>query len=79
VAATGANTFTNSETRTGWVAGGGVEYMFTRNWTAKIEGLFADFGSTDVTVLNPAGLSGPYTSRFQHTVTTVRAGVNWKW
>jgi outer membrane immunogenic protein len=75
----GANTFSNSETRTGWVAGGGVEYMFARNWTVKVEGLYADFGSTDVTVLNPGGLSGAYTSRFQHTVTTARAGVNWKW
>ena len=75
----GANEFSNSETQTGWVAGGGVEYMFARNWTAKVEGLYADFGSTDLTVINPGGQSGPYTSRFQHTVATVRAGLNWKW
>ena len=33
----GARDFSNDETRTGWVAGGGIEYMFNRNWTAKIE------------------------------------------
>ena len=75
----GAHEFSNSETRSGWTAGGGVEYMFARNWTAKVEGLYADFGSTDVTVLNPGGQAGPYTSRFQHKVSTVRAGLNWKW
>jgi outer membrane immunogenic protein len=75
----GANEFSNSETRTGWVAGAGIEYMFARNWTVKVEGLYADFGSTDLTVLNPGGQSGPYTSRFQHTVTIARAGLNWKW
>ena len=78
-ASLGANEFAKSETRNGWVAGGGVEYMFARNWTAKVEGLFADFGSTDLTVLNPGGQTGPYTTRFQHKVTTVRAGLNWKW
>lgn len=75
----GAQEFSNSETRTTWTAGGGVEYMFARNWTAKIEALYADFGSTDVTVLNPGGQAGPYTSRFQHKVSTVRGGLNWKW
>jgi opacity protein-like surface antigen len=58
--------FSNDETRTGWVAGGGIEYMFNRNWTAKIEVLYADFGSSDVTI---DAFGGTYTSRFQH----------WKW
>lgn len=72
----GAREFANDETRTGWVAGGGIEYMFNRNWTVKVEALYADFGSTDVTI---SALGATYTSRFQHTVTTARAGLNWKW
>ena len=75
----GANEFTNNETRTGWTAGGGVEYMFARNWTARVEGLFADFGSTNLTLINPGGQSGTYSTKFQHTVTTVRGALNWKW
>jgi len=77
--ALGANEFSNSETRTGWVAGGGIEYMFARNWTVKAEALYADFGGTDLTVVNPGGQTGTYRTRFQHTVTTARAGLNWKW
>jgi outer membrane immunogenic protein len=49
------------ENKIGWTAGGGVEYAFVPNWSAKIEYLYADLGtaacdaaycgtSTDVTV-----------------------------
>ena len=30
----------NSSWKAGWTAGGGVEYAFTNNWTAKLEGLY---------------------------------------
>jgi len=76
---TGANTFTSSETRTGWVVGGGLEYMLTQNWTARIEGLYTDYGTKNVAVLNAGGLSGTYVSGFEHAVTTVRGALNWKW
>jgi outer membrane immunogenic protein len=35
---------TNSPTRTGWAAGGGVEYGFAPNWTARVEYLHVDIG-----------------------------------
>src|SRR5580704_16201997 len=31
----------------GWTAGGGIEYAFTDNWTAKIEYLYASFESAN--------------------------------
>jgi outer membrane immunogenic protein len=34
-----------SQTRTGWTAGGGFEWMFVRNLTARIEYLYYDLGS----------------------------------
>src|SRR5258707_361218 len=33
---------TNSPARTGWAAGGGIEYGFARNWTARVEYLHLD-------------------------------------
>jgi outer membrane immunogenic protein len=33
-----------SDTRTGWTAGGGVEWMFWPNWSAKVEYLYYDLG-----------------------------------
>jgi outer membrane immunogenic protein len=36
---------TNSSTRSGWTIGGGLEYAFLNNWTARAEYLYADFGT----------------------------------
>lgn len=36
---------TSSDTRIGWTVGAGVERKFTRNWSAKLEYLYMDFGS----------------------------------
>jgi outer membrane immunogenic protein len=35
----------NSTVLTGWTAGAGAEYGFSKNWTAKIEYLYYDLGS----------------------------------
>ena len=35
------------EKRIGWTAGGGIEWAFAQNWTAKAEFLYLDFGSFD--------------------------------
>jgi len=40
-----------SETRTGWTVGGGVEWAFWGNWSAKIEYDFYDFGTRFVTLV----------------------------
>lgn len=35
------------ENRFGWTVGGGLEWAFSNNWTAKAEFLYMDFGSFD--------------------------------
>jgi outer membrane immunogenic protein len=61
-----------SQTRAGWTIGGGVEYAFTNNITAKLEGLYVDLGST--TVASPLGC----TTSFKNTFAVGRAGLNFK-
>jgi outer membrane immunogenic protein len=39
-----------SNTRTGWTAGGGLEWMFSPNWSAKVEYLYYDLGRTTFNV-----------------------------
>lgn len=39
------STFRSTDTRVGWTVGAGVERKFTRNWSAKLEYLYMDFGS----------------------------------
>jgi outer membrane immunogenic protein len=78
-----------SDTRVGWTAGGGLEWMFAPNWSAKLEYLYYNLGS----VTYSSGVSGSFgniapivgqpfflnttwtTARFNGHI--VRAGVNY--
>jgi outer membrane immunogenic protein len=68
-----------SDTRVGWTAGGGVEWMFMPNWSAKIEYLYYNLG----TAVGPAGFvtgganfdSIRPVAKFSGNI--VRAGVNY--
>jgi outer membrane immunogenic protein len=77
-----------SQTRTGWTAGGGVEWMFNPQWTAKLEYTYYDLGSinnNDIflgqvnTAIVPSQLWGAAnvctSTRF--TIGTVRVGLNY--
>jgi outer membrane immunogenic protein len=79
-----------SDTRFGWTAGGGFEWMFSPNWTAKLEYLYYDLGSASYATGGFAADVGPTnfpgfgidsiatrtTTRFEGNI--VRVGVNYK-
>jgi len=68
---------TDSDTRAGWTAGGGVEYAFTRQWSLGVEYLYMDFGTSS---LNEP-VTGPVPSSaatFDDKSHVVRAKVNYK-
>lgn len=77
----GFASYTHNSVRVGWTAGGGVEWMFTPNWSVKAEYLYTDLGSargyaigrgvTHAVFVN--GFSGSNAYRFN----SVRAGVNY--
>lgn len=67
--------------RGGWTVGGGLEYAFTNNLTAKIEGLYVDLGNGDNTV--GAVYNLPTNTLFlgnarDDAFGVVRVGVNYK-
>ena len=68
-----------TETRTGWTAGGGVEYAFLNNWSAKLEYNYMDFGSHR---LRLAGLfvSSPVfaTTDIDQKIHVVKFGINYR-
>ena len=65
----------SSAIQTGWTAGGGVEWMFMPNWSAKLEYLYSDISGGDVNNFN-AGIG--INNVNNHTRwNTVRAGVNY--
>jgi len=68
-------TGTTTNTNAGWTAGGGVEYGFDRNWSARLEYLHVDLGTA--TFMGDA--SGTSTLAVPVTDEIVRAGVNYHW
>jgi outer membrane immunogenic protein len=60
--------------RDGYTVGAGLEYMFSPNWSAKIEYQYYNFGSTTFTS-GPADVVG---SRFRDDEQTVKAGINYR-
>ena len=70
-----------SRTRTGWTAGGGVEWMFAPHWSAFLEGNYMDFGSTDRNIVTPATIpvcAHGCAFNTKTTAATVLVGVNYK-
>lgn len=49
-----ANRVSSDDTRTGWMAGGGIELALGGNWSAKAEYNYMDLGKRDVTFVRPA-------------------------
>jgi outer membrane immunogenic protein len=45
-------------TKVGWTAGAGVEWMFARNWSTKVEYLYYDLGTESATANGTPGLPG---------------------
>ncbi len=61
-----------SDTNFGWTAGGGFEYAFAANWSAKVEYLHVDLGWTD----QAPAIEGLLRSDAKFDV--VRAGLNYR-
>jgi outer membrane immunogenic protein len=76
-----------SDTRAGWTAGGGVEWLITPNWSVKFEGLWFDLGRRDfvttptqiVSNVVPGAIAGSAFTTFSRRMEggIARVGVNW--
>ena len=71
-----------NDTRVGWTAGGGFEYLWNPAWSVKVEYQYFDFGTSSSSLYaNPAFESDgyPHTCSFNHdlTINTVKVGLNY--
>lgn len=75
VCASGAS----SNTKSGWVIGGGAEYRLDRNWSLSAEALWADLGTQTTTLTGRIGpLPLSYTQSQDAKIGVVRAGLNYR-
>jgi outer membrane immunogenic protein len=65
---------TSGNHKDGYTVGGGLEYMFAPNWSAKAEYQYYNFGSTTFTA-GPPDIVG---ARFRDDEHTVKAGLNYR-
>jgi len=77
----GGNGF--AELVTGWTAGGGVQWMFTQNWSVKIEYLRYDLGTASfawqATDNSIGGVYQNETTSIHNQGNIIRAGLNCLW
>jgi outer membrane immunogenic protein len=72
----------SSSIRTGWTLGGGGEWLFARNWSAKLEYQYVNLGGDDVRLTaNAVSFAGnapaSFNANYAHVdFHVVRAGVN---
>jgi outer membrane immunogenic protein len=69
-----ATSFSGSQDYSGWTVGGGVEWAFLNNWSAKVEYLYIDFGDGPTVPVSATRdiVSGKMTDNI------LRAGLNYK-
>lgn len=60
--------------KSGYTLGGGLEYLFSPNWSGKIEYQYYNFGNTTLT---SAGIPGGG-ARFNNDEHTIKAGLNYR-
>src|SRR5262249_18049236 len=71
-------TSTTSQTRWGWTAGGGIEYAFTNNWSAKIEYNYLDFGKDTIAFDLPPDNGFNVAGTLHQTLHVVKGGLNYR-
>ncbi len=63
-------------TRSGWMLGVGAEWQFQRNWSAKIEYNYLDFGTLRITPNSALGFLSTFD--IDSHAHLVKVGVNWR-
>jgi outer membrane immunogenic protein len=68
--------------RTGWTAGGGTELRLDAHWSAKVEYLFVNLGTQQLTVSavapTPGTTPSSFTAAFRDQMNVVRFGLNYR-
>jgi outer membrane immunogenic protein len=72
--------FSYDKTKLGWTVGGGIEGRLTGNWTAKLEYIYADYGTVTGQGFLPTA-NPPLRVDFSSRVTdhVLRVGLNYRW
>lgn len=68
--------FEGLDTRDGWTVGAGIEWAFSRNWSARIEYDYYGLGTRTIQMTDSINGFGPAPVDVKESVQTVKLGVN---
>jgi outer membrane immunogenic protein len=72
----------NNVTKAGWAVGGGVEWKFVPQWSAKLEYMYVDFGSVSTTLVTNNAFAFPFVNSMSTSAdlkaNIVRVGLNYQ-
>jgi outer membrane immunogenic protein len=71
-----STTASAKETRSGWTAGGGIEWALTSNWSTRVEYDHYDFGTRSVVLIDP--LTRTLNANIKQQIDAVTLGVNYR-
>jgi outer membrane immunogenic protein len=74
---------TGNDTRTGWDAGAGLEWMFAPSWSLWVEYDHMDFGTKNTTfsgssIVGPFVIPFSFDEQIKQSIDKVLVGVNWR-
>ena len=69
-------TYLGSQIRPGWTAGVGIEYLFSKNWSARVEYDYMNFGERPVMISDSLGSSLPQDIR--QTMQLIKVGFDYR-
>jgi outer membrane immunogenic protein len=67
-----------SDTRWGWMVGGGLELGLTPNWSVKGEYNYMDFGTKRYSAIPCTGACGPFSEDIAQRLHVVKLGLNYR-
>jgi outer membrane immunogenic protein len=73
-------TVSGGETRSGWTVGGGIEWAFLKNWSAKVEYDYLNFGTDRVNrnvTFAAVAIPNPLVRDVKTNIQTIKFGVNY--
>ena len=71
----------SSSIRTGWTAGGGLEWLLDQHWSARVEYQFVDLGTESVkltALVTPPVTPSSFNAAFRDQFNVVRLGLNYR-
>jgi outer membrane immunogenic protein len=74
--------FEGLDTRSGWTVGAGIEWAFSRNWSARLEYDYYGLGTRTIQMTDSINGFGPAPIDVKQSVQTMKLGVNfhvWSW